>query len=116
MPKNKASKVSVEDALRMAIEVHQRGLVDEAVTLYRSILDVAPDHIDALHFLGVAKHQLGESGAGLKLINKSLAISSNQPSALNNFGNINKELASAEEDRGCSCLAEESPDDRPEVF
>lgn len=92
MPKNKASKVSVEDALRMAIEVHQRGLVDEAVTLYRSILDVAPDHIDALHFLGVAKHQLGESGAGLKLINKSLAISSNQPSALNNFGNINKEL------------------------
>ena len=97
MPKGEASKVSVEDALMMAIEVHQRGLVDEAVTLYESILDVVPDHIDALHYLGVANHQLGESKAGLDLINKSLAISPDQPSALNNFGNINKELGNVTE-------------------
>jgi predicted TPR repeat methyltransferase len=97
MPRDKASKVSVEDAVRMAVEVHQRGLVDEAMTLYKSILDVVPDHIDALHFLGVANHQLGNSEAGIELINKSLKISPNQPSALNNLGNINKELGNVEE-------------------
>lgn len=91
-PEGEASKVSVEDALRMAIEVHQRGLVDEAVTLYKSVLEVMPENVDALHFLGVANHQLGESKAGLEFINRSLAISPDQPSALNNLGNINKEL------------------------
>lgn len=88
----KASRVSVEDALRVAMELHQRGLLDEAMTLYASILDVMPQHIDALHYLGVAKHQMGDSGAGIELIQRSLAISDRQPSAHNNLGNINKEL------------------------
>jgi predicted TPR repeat methyltransferase len=88
----KVSRVSVEDALRVAVEVHQRGLIDEAVTLYSSILEVVPDHIDALHFLGVARHQMGDSAEALKLIERSLAISESQPSALNNIGNINKEI------------------------
>lgn len=88
----KSSRVSVDDALRIAVEIHQRGLVDEAVTLYGSILDVVPDHIDALHYLGVARHQMGESQAGLDLIRRSLAISAKQPSAYNNVGNINKEI------------------------
>ena len=80
----------------MAVEVHQRGLVREAIELYENVLAVAPDHADALHFLGVAKHHLGESTEALALIEKSLSMLPAQPSALNNLGNINKEIGHVE--------------------
>lgn len=91
IPDGNSSKVSVDDALTMAIEVHQRGLIDEALSLYESVLKVVPEHPDALHFMGVARHQAGDSEAGLELIRQSLEIAPEQPSALNNLGNINKE-------------------------
>src|SRR5262249_53137560 len=45
--------------LEQAIFVHQRGRLTEAERLYLKILEVQPDHFDALHLLGVIRHQQG---------------------------------------------------------
>lgn len=48
---------TVEEALGIALDLHQGGRLDEAETLYRRILDAVPDQGDARHLLGVLRAQ-----------------------------------------------------------
>lgn len=93
-------KISVENAMLMAVEVHKRGMLGEAESIYRDVLRVIPDHPDATHYLGVALHQGGDSESGLREILRSLEVAPNQPDALNNLGNIYKEMGRLEEAEG----------------
>ncbi len=70
----------VGETLRRAVALHQQGQLREADTLYRGILDAAPDHFDALHLYGVLKQQSGEPVEALKLIARALV--SNDRSAV----------------------------------
>ena len=83
--------------LTSAIEKHQEGHIEEAAKIYREILSSSPDHVDALHFLGVAEHQLGQSERALDHINRALEQMPEHPDALNNRGNILKRLGRLEE-------------------
>src|ERR1039457_1371790 len=76
--------------LAAAIKKHQEGQPEEAAKIYREILSSSPNHVDALHFLGVAEHQLGRSERALEHINRALEQMLDHPDALNNRGNILK--------------------------
>lgn len=76
----------------MAVQIHQRGMIEEAENVYKDILKAVPNQPDATHYLGVIAHQHGDSERGVKLINKSLGVNPDQPDALNNLGNIYREL------------------------
>lgn len=86
------SELSVEDALRLAIHLHRTGEFGDAEVLYKRILDAAPDHPDALQFLGVLSHQRGDSDAAIGLIEKSIGLDPGQPDRYNNLGNVLLEL------------------------
>ncbi|MGE3164107.1 MAG: tetratricopeptide repeat protein [Planctomycetota bacterium] len=49
----KIGRRTLHEALAFAMLQHQRGLLPEAEKLYRRVLAAAPDHPDALHYLGV---------------------------------------------------------------
>ncbi len=53
-------KISVEDAVRVGVALQKDGHVEEAQQVYEDILKVAPKQPDAMHFMGVLKHQLGD--------------------------------------------------------
>jgi len=72
--------------LRRAAALHQRGQLHEAEALYRAVLAVRPDHFDALHLLGVLKHQSGEPVEALKLIGQALRSNERAASAHSNYG------------------------------
>jgi predicted TPR repeat methyltransferase len=80
------NEVTVEEALRYAINTHRAGKLDDAEKLYRRILEVAPEYVDALHFYGLLLHQRDRSDEGLALIERSIAL---EPGAgrYNNLGN-----------------------------
>lgn len=86
------TQLSVHDALCLALDLHRSGAVDAARMLYERILDVEPDHSDALQFLGVLLHQCGDSDAALASIERSIALDPVQPACFNNLGNILLEL------------------------
>jgi predicted TPR repeat methyltransferase len=88
---------SVSDRLTSAIRKHQGGHLEEAATIYRSVLSGSPDHVDALHFLGVAEHQMGQSESALQHIDRALALAPDHPDALNNRGNMLKNLGRLDE-------------------
>ncbi|MEP6872837.1 MAG: tetratricopeptide repeat protein [Burkholderiales bacterium] len=80
--------LSVAAALAYATRRHQRGERELAIQLYARILEAAPEHPDALHFMGIALHQSGRSAQGLGFIERSIAALPDAPGPHFNRGNI----------------------------
>ena len=72
--------------------LHQMGDLRLAGDVYRSILNEAPHHFDAMHLLGVVCAQSGEHILALDLFSKAIAMNSRDPVAHNNLGNTQTEL------------------------
>lgn len=89
-------ELSLEDAVRMAIQLQMRGALDPARTLFERVLALAPDHPDALHFLGILEHQRGDGEQGLKLLRRSLELTPNEPGRHLNHGNVQLERGDVE--------------------
>jgi predicted TPR repeat methyltransferase len=87
-----STEMTLADALVYALRLQQEGRVEGAAQLYARILEKAPDHVDALHFLGVAKFQLGDGAAAVDLIGRAIALKPEFASAYNNLGNVLKRL------------------------
>lgn len=62
------------NAFQSAMQYHHQGNFAQAEALYRQILQQDPNHADALHFLGVLAHQVGQNEAAVALISKAINI------------------------------------------
>lgn len=54
------SQVTLEEAMKLAVQHHQTGVLPQAEVLYRAILEKSPQHPDANHNLGVIALQVGK--------------------------------------------------------
>ncbi|WP_233272618.1 tetratricopeptide repeat protein [Paraburkholderia acidisoli] len=57
-----------------ALDAHAAGRLDEAQARYGDLLALDPTHAEALHYSGVARHQLGDHAGALALIDRALAL------------------------------------------
>jgi hypothetical protein len=48
---------TIQQTFELALRNHQAGQLRQAVTLYIQILTRVPEHVTAIHYLGVAAHQ-----------------------------------------------------------
>ena len=67
--------------LSEAVAFHQKGDVENAEKLYRTILKQAPRHPDALHLLGLALEARGALAQGIATVRQALAVQSASPDA-----------------------------------
>ena len=65
---------SIPTAIQAALEHHQAGRLSQAEAIYRQILQIAPNHPDALHLLGVIAHQTGKIEIAVELISKAIRL------------------------------------------
>ncbi len=65
---------TLSQAMQTALRHHQAGQLQQAETLYRQILQLQPNHPDALHLLGVIAHQVGQHEAAADLIGKAIKL------------------------------------------
>jgi len=89
------------ETLEQALALHQMGRLAEAEQLYKRILQQEPDHIDALHLLGMAALQAGQKERGARLLEKVIrvrpdiaAAHSNRGVALRDLGRLAEAVAS----------------------
>ncbi len=66
--------------------LHRAGMLGEAAALYARILAAAPHHVDALHLLGVVRHQQGRNDEALPLIGAALEFAPRNVAILSNYG------------------------------
>src|SRR5262249_23919131 len=64
---------TIAQRLAWAVQHHQAGRLGEAESLYRGILQEAPDDPHALHLLGLLAHQAGRLQEAIDLIRQALA-------------------------------------------
>jgi predicted TPR repeat methyltransferase len=80
--------VSMEEAIELAQQLHRAGNLIAAEKIYEAILGAQPDHPDVLHFLGVLRHQRGESAEAATLIRRATDLLPDAPGPWNNLGNV----------------------------
>ena len=62
------------DEFTRAVRLHQAGDLDAAARLYEWVLDDDRSHADALHLLGMLRHQQGQNRLAAKLIGKAVGL------------------------------------------
>ena len=64
----------VSGAYAQAVLAQHHGLIAEAQTLYRQILEQVPAHFDALHRLGITEAQSGRHAEADRLLEQALNL------------------------------------------
>jgi tetratricopeptide (TPR) repeat protein len=64
----------IAELMPLAIGHHQSARLSEAERLYREILAMQPNHVDALHLLGVVANQTGRNELAVNLIGQAIAL------------------------------------------
>ena len=83
-----AAKAKLEQALALL----QKGNLDEAGDIYKSLLQIHPNHPEALHFLGVVEAQRQNLVEAAALIGRAIEIDPENAAAHSNHGNVLKAL------------------------
>ena len=86
MEPSEPRELTVDEAIALAMQLQKQHHLAEAEQLYAGVLDVAPQHPDALHYRGLLAHQQGRSDEAINLIGQSLARSPNQADWHSNLG------------------------------
>jgi tetratricopeptide (TPR) repeat protein len=121
----------VPQLLSEAVRLHQAGQFAAAQKLYHRVLEISPEHPDALHLLGYATFQSGDAAGGLILIRKAISLNESRADYHCNLGvvlaamnrhheairsfqtalAIRPNLAEASYNLGMSLQAEKQPDE-----
>src|SRR5204863_6783683 len=78
---------TTSEKIGLALQHHQAGRLAQAEALYREVLALDPQNIDALHFLGVIAHQQGRHKQAEELISRALLRDGSNIPAYSNLGN-----------------------------
>ena len=82
--------MTIDDALKIALQHHQAGQMLEAERIYRHILSQNPNHDHALHLLGLVARRSGHLSDAEQLIRRAVEL---QPTAAHYLGNLGLVLA-----------------------
>lgn len=83
-----AGRLSPDQAFSRAQAAQQDGRLGEAEELCRKLLEIAPDHPDVLHLLGVLRGQQGRDGEALDLIGRAIDAMPGIAAFHCNLGNV----------------------------
>lgn len=86
MHNKKSGKQSTDNLFREAYSLHQRQQTDAAQKLYRQILSIDRNHINALTLLSSIYLERGAHSEATRLLKRSLELYSEQPVAWCNLG------------------------------
>ncbi len=79
---------SVTREIEAGLDAHRQGQIESALSCYRRVLFVQPDHPDALNLSGVALQQIGQTEQALTNLRRAAQLRRNDPAILANLGQI----------------------------
>lgn len=96
-PAHRQHMLDIKSAQAKAMNLHRGGQLENAEALYRRILQAQPNNPDALHFLGMLRHQRGDGADAVRLIEQSIAQQPDYADAYNSLGNVLSSLGQTAE-------------------
>ena len=86
-------KSNIETLFQNAVESHLQGKFSEALGMYQRIIEINPEHFEALHNIGAIHLRLGDNERAIDIFQQAIRLNKDFPDALNN-------LATALKNRG----------------
>ncbi|MCG5077592.1 tetratricopeptide repeat protein [Paraburkholderia tagetis] len=86
----------MEQVFVRAYAAHRDGRLDDAERGYRATLAADPVHVDALHMLGVLRHQQGQHAEAADLVRRAVDLRPDDAALQLNLGNALKALGELE--------------------
>ena len=83
---------TLEEAVRAAQNMQRHGDLSAAEAVYLRILQVIPEEPNALHFLGILRHQQGDNEGATALIRRAIGVVPLDAGPWVNLGNIMLEM------------------------
>lgn len=114
-PGGNAAEVTLDQAMALAMDLQRKGHLSDAEAVYRRILDAFPQHVDALHFLGLACFLQGRAEEGVSLLARAIALQPEHAGAHNNLGNMLAKQGDLQGAEDAYRRAIELQPDRPEA-
>ncbi len=90
-------RMTLQQQLESALSHHRAGRLAEAEGIYRQILAIDRNYVDALNLLGALCGQIGQWEAALELIGRAIKLKPDLVIAHSNLGNILRDLGRLEE-------------------
>lgn len=83
-----ASKTTprVQNLLKEAVDLHQKGALSEALALYKSVLSIESKNFEALHLSGLIAYQTKNPAKGVELMGQALKINPQSLACMVNLG------------------------------
>ncbi len=94
-------RVTIAQALEIAIQNHNAGHLGEARRIYEQILSAAPTNHDALHLLGLIANEQGENERAVALIQQAIALAPGVGEMHGNLGLVFQDLERPAEAVAC---------------
>jgi protein O-GlcNAc transferase len=93
--------MDIKEATKSALGYLQAGNNQQAEHIFRKILEVQPNNITALHFIGVIYYQLKDYSSAIRFIKKALEFGPSYTDAYNNLGIVLQEAGQLDEAIAC---------------
>ena len=87
-PISPESQFDITVALEKAANYLRAGQFERAGEICRTLLEMTPDHPDALHLSGLAAHGVGKAGAAITLIGRAIRSNPDIPSYYSSLGGV----------------------------
>ena len=89
--------VTIDEAMRIAIEHHQAGRLAAAEEIARQVLAQRPNHAHALHLLGVLAFLKGQASVAIDLVGRAIASNPAMAEYHSNLGEFKRRMGQIDE-------------------
>jgi protein O-GlcNAc transferase len=93
--------MDIKEATKSALGYLQAGNNQQAKHIFRKILEVQPNNVTALHFIGVIYYQHKDYSSAIRFIKKAIEFGPNYTDAYNNLGIVLQEAGQLDEAIAC---------------
>lgn len=80
--------MTLDDAMLLGTRLHRMNLLDDAYKCYAAVLEAAPEHADALQFMGILEHQQRHGALAVSYLQRAVKVAPNAPGLYHNLGNV----------------------------
>jgi predicted TPR repeat methyltransferase len=84
--------VTYDEAVQIALDMLRKREIKAAVGILENVLEYEPDHVDALHYLGVARFHLDGAEKSIEILKRAVDVAPDQATIRNNLGNSYVEI------------------------
>jgi tetratricopeptide (TPR) repeat protein len=105
----------ISDMLIEGLRLHKAGSLPEAEQIFRTILKMDPQHVDAHHFIGLLAHQAGRFDLAIHWVQKAVELGGPRPIMLNNLGEAFRASNKLTEAEACYRKALEESSHMPQI-